>query len=410
ALHGWDRFGHPAPAIDTLFAASLDPTQMPMPTDLSAQGDSTGHAVRVRWRLPDAALVKQLTLFRSTNSETDFTPIAVVAGDRTEFVDDQVRPATSYFYYFVLEYKATHVAMRAPMFAASVQDPTPPDAPEELAIDHDGATVRLQWTWPHADAHSFLVLRNEGDGAMQPVSGPLPALAGPHRYTWVDSTRLQPGRTYGYTVRATSTSHVHGPPSDTMRIVPDLPPPVPPAPRDLALQVDGSTLLLSWDDLSGEPFFLGYELVRTRTGGGKGPQADTLIVHVNHFTDTVYQAHTGHRYQVRTLNQLGGRSAFSAAVHGTGRFAAVPPPSQVHARRTGPGVEVTWAPALADHIVGYEVQRHVRGSEPVMVGTVGGRPLRLQDATAPHGPCFYRVRSVAADGRASAWSGEAGAW
>jgi hypothetical protein len=67
-------------------------------------------------------VVKQISMQRSTNSETDFETVAELSGDRTSYVDEDIRPATSYFYRFVLEYKATHVPMRGVSFAAVAYD------------------------------------------------------------------------------------------------------------------------------------------------------------------------------------------------------------------------------------------------------------------------------------------------
>ncbi len=410
ALKGWDLFGHAAPNMDTLYTASLDATQMPMPTDVSAAGDSTGRSIGIRWRLPNAPLVKQLTLYRSTNSEDGFEPIAALPSDRTEFIDERVRPATSYFYYFQLEYKATHIPMRAPMFAASVYDPAPPGAPEELEISSADGKVTLAWTYVSPNAHGFLVFRGENKEALKQVSTLVEGRPMPDRYQWTDDgTGLRSGYTYRYALRTVSSSHVHGALSDTVAIVPALPPTAPPTPLELEVLVDGNSLLVSWEDLSNEPFLLGYQLLRTQKPGSGMPVTDTLFLTVNHYMDTVQLPGTEHSYRVRSLSQLGPRSAFSSEATGAGRFAAVPPPSGINARRSGAIVEVTWSAALGEDITRYEVRRLVRGVEPLNIGMVrAGEALRLGDAKAPGGLCFYQVRSVAADGRMSAWSDEAG--
>ncbi|MBX2979490.1 MAG: hypothetical protein KF905_09360 [Flavobacteriales bacterium] len=407
-LKAWDPFGHAAPRTDTLYTASLDATQMPMPTDVVAAGDSSGRSIGIRWRLPNAPLVKQLTLYRSTNSEDGFEPIAALPSDRTEFIDERIRPATSYFYFFQLEYKATHIPMRAPLFAASVYDPTPPDAPEELEIESIDGTVSLTWTYLAPNAHGFLVFRGENGGELKQVSTLVEGRARPDRYQWTDNgSGMRGGNTYRYAIHTMSSSHIHGAFSDTVAIVPALPPAAPPVPKDLEVLVDAGNLQVVWEDLSNEPFLLGYQLLRTRKPQRGAPVTDTLFLTVNHYMDTVHHAGTTHSYRVRSLSQLGPRSAFSNEVGGSGRFAAVPPPSGLNARRSNAGVELSWSAALRDDIVRYDVYRYTRGQDPVKVSSVSARQaLALRDDKVPGGLLFYFVRAVDADGNESAASSE----
>lgn len=404
-LKAWDPFGHAAPASDTLYTASLDPGQMPMPTDLRADADSTGRAIRVQWQLPNTPLVKQLTLYRSTNSEEGFTPIATLAADRTGYIDRQVKPATSYFYHFVLEYKATHMPMRGPMFAANAYDPEPPLPPEELSILSEQGRPQLKWTHMGRNAAAFQVFRGTDMGALELVVPRIEADAGPQRYTWTDTTTLRPGRMYRYALRTVSTSHVQGPMSDTLDILPGLPPEAPPAPRDLTVEPDGRTMLAHWEDLSATPYFMGYQVARTRTSERGKPVHDTLFVTVNHLHDTVPGPGVTCSYRVRSLTRLGGISAYTPAVDGRGRFAPLAPPHSLHARRDGRSVELTWSAAPDAESVRYEVQRQVQGGTPQALGQVKvGQPLRFTDTNAPTDACFYHVRTVDAVGRTSDWT------
>lgn len=404
-LQAWDPFGHAAPAGDTLYTASLDPTQMPMPTHLRADADSSGRAIRVQWQLPNAPLVKQLTLLRSTNSQEGFMPIATLAADQTAYIDRQVKPATSYFYHFVLEYKATHMPMRSPLFAANVYDPTPPLPPQELSITHAQGRPQLHWTHMGDHIASFQVYRGADMDPLELLVPRVEAMAGPQRYTWTDTTSLRPGHMYRYALRTVSTSHVQGPMSDTVDILPDLPPEAPPVPRELTVEPDGRLLLVHWEDLAHTPHFLGYELVRTRTPQRGQPVHDTLLVTVNHVHDTVPGPGVTCTYRVRSLTRLGGISAFTPPVEGRGRFAPLAPPHSLHARRDGRHVELTWYAGPDGQAVRYEVRRQVQGGTPELIGEVGAaQALRFTDAHAPDGACFYRVRAIDATGRTSDWT------
>jgi fibronectin type 3 domain-containing protein len=403
---GWDLFGNAMPVSDTLYAASLDVTQMPMPYDLHAVGDSSGRKINVRWKLNNAPVVKQISLQRSTNSETDFVTVAELSGDRTSYVDEDVRPATSYFYRFVLEYKATHVPMRGVSFAAAAYDPLPPSAPEELTADATKEGVTLTWMHPSRELLGFHVYRADGEGAFMLASARLPAAQGPvFAYTDTAGT-LQAGKVYRYVVKAISTSHVEGCASDTVAVMPMTNAAMPMPPRDLTARVDGEALLLSWEDQSHDPLWMGYVVLRTRPGN----RVDTLLRATNFLNDSLDASGKPSTYRVLSSNALGMRSAPSPAVSAKAHVRAPACPSAVAANPLNGKVVLTWQPPVSEPVQRFDVYRYTRGSEPVKVGSVSAnKPARFEDVSPARGALnFYFVRSVAASGAESGASREVG--
>lgn len=403
---GWDLFGNAMPVSDTLYAASLDATQMPMPYDLFAQGDSSGRKINVRWKLKNAPVVKQISLQRSTNSETDFVVVAELSGDRTSFVDEDVRPATSYFYRFVLEYKATHVPMRGVSFAAVAYDPDPPSAPEELSAEASKDGVMLTWLHPSRELLGFHVYRADGDGPMMLASTRL-ALGDDVQKTYLDTSRaLHAGQVYRYLVKAISTSHIEGRASDTVAVMPMTNATAPLPPRDLMARVDGEALLLSWEDQSHDPLWMGYTVLRTRPGN----KVDTLYRSTNFLNDSLDASGKPSIYRVMSSNALGMRSAPSPAVTAKAHLRAPSCPSAVVANAINGKVELTWQAPASEPVARFDVYRYTRGNEPVKLGSVASnKPARFEDASPARGALnFYFVRSVAATGAESGPSREVG--
>lgn len=405
-VKGWDLFGNAMPVSDTLYAASLDVTQMPMPYDLHAQGDSTGRRINVRWQLRNAPVVKQISLQRSTNSETGFETVAELSGDRTSYADEDIRPATSYFYRFVLEYKATHVPMRGVSFAAVAYDQRPPQPASELAAVATDEGVVLTWLHPDRDVLGFHLYRAEENGPFQLASPRIPA-GGEGAYTYLDTTRsLRSDRSYHYALRTVSTSHRESAFSDTASVMAITNLPVPQAPRDLTARVDVEQAIVSWEDLSNDPLFHTYQVVRTRPGN----RVDTLFRSTNFLIDTLDAGGKPTSYRIIAVNVRGRRSAPTPAVSAQARMAPPAAPNGLVARAAGGKVALTWEAPPGERIARYEVYRYTRGQEPVKAGTVpAGLPLRLEDANATRGQLnFYFVRSVAANGAESGPGREVG--
>ena len=403
---GWDLFGNAMPVSDTLYAASLDVTQMPMPYDLHAQGDSTGRRVHVRWKLNNAPVVKQITLQRSTNSETGFETVAELSGDQVGYVDEDIRPATSYFYRFVLEYKATHVPMRGVSFAAVAYDKRPPQPARELSAVATDEGVVLTWMHPDRDVLGFHLYRAEDQGPFMLTSPRIPAHP-EGGYTYLDATRsLRGDRTYHYALRTVSTSHLESIFGDTASVMPLTNRPVPVPPRDLTARVDVEQAIVSWEDLGSAPLFHAYEVVRTRPGN----RVDTLVRNTNFLIDTLDAGGRSTTYRVITLNALGMSSAPSPSVAAQARVAPPAAPNGLVARTTGGKVELHWQAPPSEPIARYDVYRYTRGNEPVKAGSItAGKPLKLEDANGTPGQLnFYFVRSVAANGAESGPSREVG--
>lgn len=403
---GWDHFGNAMPVSDTLYAASLDVTQMPMPYDLYAVGDSSGRKINVRWKLNNAPVVKQISIQRSTNSETGFETVAELSGDRTSYVDEDIRPATSYFYRFVLEYKATHVPMRGVSFAAVAYDPEPPSAPEELNAEATTDGVRLTWLHPSRELLGFHVYRADGEGPMMLASTRL-SPGEEVLKTYLDSSStLQAGQVYRYLVKAISTSHIEGRASDTVAVMPMTNATAPHPPRDLVARVDGEALLLSWEDQSHDPLWMGYAVLRTRPGN----KVDTLYRSTNFLNDSLDAGGKSSSYRVLSSNAFGMRSAPSPAVTAKAHVPAPSCPSAVVANAINGKVELTWQAPASEPVQRFDVYRYTRGNEPVKLGSVAsGKPARFEDASPARGALnFYFVRSVAATGAESGPSREVG--
>ncbi len=396
---GWDLFGNAMPMSDTLYAASLDVTQMPMPYDLVAVGDSTGRRINVRWQLKNAPVVKQIGLQRSTNSETGFETVAELSGDRTSYVDEDIRPATSYFYRFVLEYKATHVPMRGVSFAAVSYNKRPPQPARELSAVATDEGVVLTWMHPERDVLGFHLYRAEEQGPFM-LASPRIAVASEGLHSYLDTTRgLRGDRSYHYAVRTVSTSHLESAFSDTVSVMPITNQPVPAAPRDLTARVDVEQAIVSWEDLGSTPLFHAYQVVRSRPGN----RVDTLLRNTNFLIDTLDASGKPTSYRVMTLNALGKRSAPSPSVNAQARVAPPAAPNGLVARTANGKVELEWAAPPSEQVARFDVYRYTRGSEPVKAGSVtAGKPLKLEDANAAPGQLnFYFVRSVAANGAES---------
>lgn len=409
-LKAYDVYGNAAPASDTITIASLDFMQMPMPVQVKATSDSAARAIHISWQLPEAQVIKMLTLYRSTNSVNGFEPVAALAATDTQFVDQQVQPATPYFYYFEVEYKTQYKPKRSTAFAASFIDPLPPSLPRNLSATGNKQGVELTWEYEGSNTTGFWLYRAERGKPLQLVTTMIPALDTIRQYTWTDTdSSLTGDRFYQYALKTFSTSHVESPFSDTVTARPLKNIPVPKPPMRVTAYEEEGRIYVDWEVVSYDETVTGYKLLRSKKAAGAGNYVtDTILCNTNGFVDTLVKANEDYRYSVITQSMFGVQSV--PATWASVSVKAVKPaaPAAVTANIGQSGVVLNWETPADNALLQYNIYRYERGKTPVKAGTVAGNIDQFTDKAAARGKhYFYFIRSLSPDKVESDKSNEA---
>jgi fibronectin type 3 domain-containing protein len=409
-VKAYDVYGNAAPVSDTITIASLDVMQMPMPQQVKAVSDSATRGIKIGWHLPEAAFIKMLTLYRSTNSVKGFEPVAELAATDTTFLDQQVRPATPYFYYFAVEYKTQDRPKRSTSFAGSFIDALPPSLPRKLNATGNKQGVELTWEYQGANTTGFWLYRAERGQPLQLITTMIPALDSVQQYTWTDTDSLLKGdRFYQYALRSFSTSHIESPLSDTVIARPLKNIPVPKPPMRVTAYAEDGRVYVDWDAVSYDETVSGYKLLRSKkSAGASNFTTDTIQCNTNGYADTLVKPNETYRYSVITQSVLGVQSvpATWASVNIKGEKPAAP--ASVTANIAQTGVQLNWETPADNASLQYNIYRYERGKEPVKAGTVATNTDQFTDKTVTKGKhYFYFVRSFSSDKTESDKSNEA---
>lgn len=402
-VEAYDDSGRVVAAPDTVFLPALDYLEMPMPSSISAIGDSSSNSIRIAWQLPLSDLIKQMTLYRSTNSVDGFEQIAILDPRQTDYVDDNARPATPYFYYFDLEYKMSDVRKRSSSFASSFVSNDLPPIPDYFTAEATESGVVLRWEHSDPDTRGFWLYRAQSGQTHELMVPLVPAIDTVRVYEFVDLDTLNPSYSYEYTIRAYSKSHVTGTSSDTIMVIPLAPLPQIPAPLGLTATPDEDLIFVQWQDLeSSFADFMLYQVLR-QSGG----RSDTLYATNNYFADTSAVRGVAYTYSVRTLNRQFVAGPPSGVVSAMIPFEQPSPPNGLTLRATTSGVLLEWNASVDTANVEYEVYRVVRGEDPVLVARLNN-VFTHTDVTAIRGMTyFYHIVAISADGVRSEPSEEA---
>jgi fibronectin type 3 domain-containing protein len=409
-IKAFDVLGNAAPLSDTITIASLDLMQMPMPQQVKALSDSAARAIHISWQLPDAAFIKMLTLYRSTNSVKGFEPVAELAATDSTFLDQQVQPATPYFYFFEVEYKTQYKPKRSTSFAGSFIDALPPSLPRNITATGNKQGVELTWEYQGSNTTGFWLYRAERGRPLQLISTMIPALDSLQQYTWTDTDSLLKGdHFYQYALKSFSTSHIESPFSDTVVARPLKNIPVPKPPMRVTAYAEDGRVYVNWDAVSYDETVSGYKLLRSKKAAGANNfTTDTILCNTNGYADTLVKPNETYRYSVITQSVLGVQSvpATWASVNIKGEKPAAP--ASVTANIAQTGVQLNWEVPADNAALQYNVYRYERGKQPVKAGTAAVNAGEFTDKTATKGKhYFYFVRSLAPDNTESDKSNEA---
>ena len=403
----------------TAAPSGSNPPTVPTNLETSAQHDS----VTLTWTASTDSTVTHYAVLRrnpAVDPSQTFHVIEPDTGNVNSHTDSTVAASTKYIYR-VKSVSPTGVsrwsgysAVTTPAEPPSTATPEPtatatpaPDpadlAPTNLQAESAAQGVLLTWTAPAEDTGSIT-----GYYVIRQPTGDTPGYAviiftestGP---TYTDSADLPKGGTYTYEVQAargTSTSRKSNQASVEIKD---------PAPSNLTAEVQGNSVILTWNPPTMAPTSVtGYEILRATDGGDPATLTANSGSKDTAYTDsTPVRGHT-YTYRIKVLRDQEKSGASNEAKVEYPHLPTDLAPSGLTARRSASRVELTWAAPAADaaSVTGYEILRAAGAGTPeTLVANTGNAATKYTDSSAQSSEAYtYRVKALrsGSDSEASA--------
>ncbi|MFZ1081294.1 MAG: hypothetical protein WAO19_05140 [Candidatus Kryptoniota bacterium] len=416
-LSPMDYYGNPGVASDTATVGTYEFQHVPLPDFLRAVSLDSAGGIRVSWRFPDPRLVRDLTIYRSTDYSTGYVRLSSIATGDSSYRDQNVKPMVKYFYYLVMHGPLGESSPPSAKVFGMFIDSFAPVAPGILGADGMNNGVRLLIAATDNRQISYQIYRNDGiRPELSLISGLLPKRDSVTLF--IDTSNVLSGKlTYAYSVRAENESHIFSKFSDTIHVRPNIPT-HPQAPMEVSATMEGKAIQLYWNDMrSMDGTARGYFVFR-REAAVKGKQEgkfrrlmDSLLTAShNRYADTTAVEGRIYEYAVQAVDVFGGASPMSTV----SRAEIIPvtpiPPGGVRARLTTAGIMVQWDGTSQPDLKEYRVYRYERRRNPISISTVRpADPLKIIDKSAKKGTLyFYFITAVDAKGVESDRSQEVG--
>ncbi len=413
-----DIFGNAGDNSDTVIVGNYNFREVAaLPDSIKAENAPLSGGIKLSWRPKKDPSVRFIDIYKSAKYDTGYVRLVSLSANQTSYLDQDVNPNVTYYYYLLAEGQLGETSTKSPRFFGVYADTEAPFPPLDVNGDGTKNGVKLQWTRNESFTRGYYVFRSSSvDGKLEQISQLIPAKDSLITYVDNDST-LSGQVTYAYAVKAENTSYVKSVFSDTVYVRPAIST-KPLTPTDIKAMVNGNSASVFWDDMSAlQDGIDGYDLLRkeiNKNGKSAGDYVvvnDTIIPpYQNHFTDTKVERGKKYLYSVRSKDIFNGTSDLSNPVIIEVKKNPVIPPAGIAARKISGEIEISWDGAGQEDLAGYKVYRYERGKRPALLGTVkNGSELLFKDKkTIKSHLYFYYVTSYLLNGDESNPGSEVG--
>lgn len=323
---------------------------------------------------------------RSLSSSTGFALVTTTAANTTSFSNTGLTANTQYFY----RVRATN-AVGSSAFTPVVNAITvvAPEAPTALVASAlSTSQINLTWVDNSTTETSFQIERSLTTGTgFALVTSTLPNTAA------YSDVSLAPGTTYYYRIRATNTGGNSPYTSEAFAITL---PPAPNPPTDLIVTALGSSVSLTWSDVSNNE--TGFEIERSLTAGSGFSLITTTSANITSYVDTDVIDATQYYYRIRSINS-GGNSANSLEVSVT--FFSLPdkPTGFSTFAISATSVDLIWTDASSNETA-FQIERSLTpGSGFTLVATPFANAVSYTDNELTENTTYYyRIRAINTNG------------
>lgn len=392
-----DLFGNRGQASDEIFCGVYDFALISLPIDIKAESVDSITALKLSWQIPSEQPAVSIQVFRSEYFDSTFILLAEIPYNSTGYIDYTIKPMQKYFYYLQLVGPLGELSpstARVFGFCQSSENPIPPFNVKAEPLSNG---VKLTWHNSEDFIEGFWVYRTDVISDSLRLVSSLLKEEKPFT-TFYDTTGLSGKLTYQYAIRSSSVSHILSDFSDTIAVRPKIKT-TPPSPMELIAELDDSTAILKWKDMTEiDSTVWGYLVARRITNSKedfKSISDSALTYYQNYYSDKAITPGNSYEYQVKTVDMFGGISDPSAVSVSFDQSKPVPPEG-LAAVQTKEGIELRWNESLQSVIIEYRIYRQTRNSNPTLVATLkSGKELKVIDKSASKGELyFYFVTAV----------------
>ncbi len=336
-LVGLDFYGNPSPLSESIQADNLDNSTLPLALSFKAESDAENQKVLVSWKLKFGQRVKSLILERSASLNGSYEKVADLSPFDSTFTDAAANPMEATYYKLKI-YDLKGLLDHTPV--TPVINRIRPEAfpPAVVSVELAGNYPSISWNTIGNNIRGYRVFRTNVIGnEPEEISG-LIQCDSLEKYKFTDSTLLQKGLSYHYSVRTESRGYVLSNYSDFVSVY-------------LPNEFIETPLGLITRRMNSNSVFLSWNTSKTNTGGVYAVYRRTKdiewkklteipLFNTNYYVDENASDFTDWEYYVVGLNEFNqeGKPCAPFMCKASGAIEGLP----LICRLIEGGIEISW--------------------------------------------------------------------
>ncbi|MEY2828900.1 MAG: hypothetical protein RIQ33_758 [Bacteroidota bacterium] len=212
----FDKFGNASEMSDTVSLLDKYENTLPL-VYLYAHSDAKKNGIRLSWNFKKVDGLRSIDIYKSTQFDGDFKMIHSSTANDTAFMDNDVQPIISYYYFIQLNGSFEKGAQSAKV-SGMLKTEHQPLAPQQIKAKQKNNGVEISWQLLDPSTRGYYVFRglNYHPTKFEQVSGLI--LAKENETSFLDTIGLNYGKVYSYCVKAVSNDYTIGKASDTVGV------------------------------------------------------------------------------------------------------------------------------------------------------------------------------------------------
>ncbi|MBI5325933.1 MAG: hypothetical protein HZB41_11790 [Ignavibacteriae bacterium] len=397
----YDLYGNPGNASDTIRIVNLINKAESYIKALHTESIDSLNSIRIRWKSDVPEFLRSIDIYKSDKYDKGYNRIGSANPGDTMFIDNQVNPITTYFYYLIINnaYGQSLPSARITGMLGAVKKAEPP---LELQAVSKNGVVTLKWRKPTADTRGYYVYRSDmtqNDTLLQITDI---ILTDSLNVQFTDSLKNVKSISLVYAVKSANTSYDISPFSEKVFVSPEISISLE-TPLNLRAKYNFGSILLTWSDVAEiDKNIIGYKLYRKILKADGSDSTSFVVVNgkaednsMNYFEDSTAEEGLTYLYAVESYSIGTSKSNLSApAIIEIPVFRPVSI-SSLNVARIKEGVMLKWNKTMQENIKEYRLYRLTEKKDAVLVTTLKSETESFLDKNAPVGEsCFYALTCV----------------
>jgi hypothetical protein len=395
-----DSFGNYAVNSDTASLVTYKYQDVNLPYRFRTKSIDSLQAIQLHWNVKEKALMAGLEVYRSKDYDKDYKLIGRSSIADTTFLDRDVEPMVTYYYYLQVVDQVGRNSVRTVRAYGNLTDGEKPMSPRRVKAEKTKLGTRISWKKSEPFVENFYVYRGTGIGGKMLLISPL-LFSKDSIPSFTDTTsRLNARYQYGYAVRAVSTSHKESAMSDTVYIQPDAPKMVGSlaVPQNLsAIKASDKLVTLFWDDATAmDVNVMGYDVYKKTNNGASFTKLNKNILPAsqNHFRDSTFVFGQTAEYQVKSLGsdtKIQSKASASAFIQNKIEGLSAPINLRITQKMTDKSAVINWTKSDDKRVQTVKIYRaeQVANSVPKLLVSLPNSVESYSDKTVEVGKSYF---------------------